>query len=353
MLNKTLLFARYANYLTLCLRAALSLDLITRHDKDTALSFKELAELLGIDPIAGRSFFNVLVALEILIKRDGGYIVPEEAYLLLSEGKDLTLAPYLSLGLQSDTVVQEFVQFLRNPKSGQILYSADATRCVMDEPDGVAKAIAYGLASRARRFAHALAHLIANRAKAESLILDIGAGSPFLARELIAKMPGCAVTLADHANATRFIQSIAKENKIELQSLGTLLSAGQIGVLQCNMFQRETLPRVFSADVIVFSNVLHDWSPLQIPTIINNAAACLKPMGTIVVHEAFLSDANPVEQQWMAAYGMALNHLTAGQGSCYFPLEYDQMFERAGFKRNDRAIETRDGCMVLFYEKIQ
>lgn len=349
MFNKVMFFSRYASYLTLCLRAALSLDVPGRMQGDF-LYPDQLAKLLEINAVAGRSFFNVLLALGILEKEEKRLYLTDDANAMLTNEGSLTFAPYMCLGLEGDVSVQDFIAFLRTPNQGSGLYSVGAERSLMDEPNGVAKGIAYGLASRAKRFAPNLAQLIANRAPDAPSILELGAGSPFLARELRDRLPNSRITLADHANATRFITSLAHENGIAIQAEGANLKDGEIGLLNCNFFQRETLPAAFSTDIVVLSNVLHDWTLEQILKIIQNLRPCLKRNAVVVVHEAFLGGETITDRLWMSAYGMALNHLTRGQGSCYEVEEYDALFAREVMQRAGRPVETVDGCMALFYE---
>lgn len=351
MFNNTMFLARYASYLTLCLRAALKLNVVGQHAKGAVLSTEKLAKRLGLNPVSARSFFNVLTALGILEHRNG-YETTDDADSLLQDSGHFAISPYLSLGLEQDSGLDEFIAFLQRPSTGTPLYTSDAAVSVMDDPNGAARQIAYGLASRAKRFSDPLAQLITNRAGSEANIQDFGAGSPYLAAALLCKLPNCNVTLADRENATRFIRSMANENGIAIQAPGTELHAGQIGILNCNIFVRETLPRAHSADVIVLSNVLHDWTLEEIPLILRNAVICLKQRGSIVVHETLLGDGNHEHQLWMAAYGMGLNHLTGGKGSCYSLEEYDPLFKIAGLKRTSKPVETRDGCMAVFYEPL-
>ena len=348
-LNESLLAARYAHYLTLCEQAALLLDVVGRHNKGNQLSCVELAQLLEIDPIAGRSFFNVLVAIGILEVSNGGYCVPEEAHRLLSTGTSKGLAQYLSLGLQFDQAALSFVEFLRNPKEGQTLYAQGGEVCLMDDSTGTAEDVTFGLGSRARRFASALSKFIANKLNLDSRICDLGAGTLFLGNALRQEMPKSRVTMADRQNATRFILQMARDLQVEVLEHGAELTEGQIGILNCNMFARETLPHANSFDAVVLSNVLHDWTLDQIQRIIENASWMLNQNGMFIIHEAFMGCK---DAKWMSSYGMALNRLTGGQGSCYYISEYDAVFAKIGFRRRNQAVETTDGCVAIIYERI-
>lgn len=349
--NQQLFYALYAAQISACLRAALSLRLVEKHNNETTLSAKELATLLEIDPVAARSFFNVLVAIGILTRDAASYSVSANARALLSTKTDLTMAPYLSIGLEGDAANAEFVSFLREPSKADRLYAEGGETSLMDQPNGISTEVAYGLASRARRFAHLLAMSISNRVGENASVIDIGAGSPHLAIALSSFRPRWRITLADRQNALRFIREMAKTEEIILQEDSSNLNDGQIGLLDCNMFSRETLPRTSTMDAVIFSNVLHDWAPDQISQIVGNALRCLKPGGYLVVHESFLSP-DPADSNALcfAAYGMTLNQLTAGQGSCYFVKEYDDILARLGLKRSEEPVITVDGCQALFYQ---
>src|SRR5262245_60804777 len=104
-MNETLLFARYAEYLTLGLRAAIVLEIV-RYVKGVFLSANQLAERMRIDPIAGRSFFNLLWSLGILDFQDERYTLSSAAAAILSDAGERPLGSYLGLGSAHDGALQ-------------------------------------------------------------------------------------------------------------------------------------------------------------------------------------------------------------------------------------------------------
>jgi hypothetical protein len=344
--NETILSARYAHYLTLCLRAALMLNLTSRHDKGNALRSLELATLLEIDHLAGRSFFNVLVTLGILTHESSlGYSVSADAHVLLEDGQDFTLRPYLEMGMDDDQELIDFVAFLKDPMlHGLRLYSESNQRCLMDDTS-LSKAIANGLGSRARRFAPSLAKLIANRLPDDQrVIMDVGAGTAFVAGQLRTLLPNSRILLADRPNAMSCLRESCTELNIDL------IQNNAIEIMSCDIFDRGTLPVFGSTDLILLSNVLHDWAPEQIKEIVGNLCKTMKPNAMLLVHEAFLDFKDTSRAPWMSSYGMALNMLTAGQGSCYSTSEYAGMLKRFNLRPCSEPIETTDGCKAVFYQ---
>jgi len=82
------------------------------------------------------------------------------------------------------------------------------------------------------------------------------------------------------------------------------------------------------ADIILLSNVLHDWDVPEANEIISRAAGTLAPGGLLVIHDAFISDdkSGPAET---AEYSALLMNIT--QGKCYSAAEYAAILRGHGF----------------------
>ncbi len=101
---------------------------------------------------------------------------------------------------------------------------------------------------------------------------------------------------------------------------------------------RDPVPE--GADVILFSNVLHDWDVTDCYTLVARAAAALRPGSRLLVHDVFLNDAHdgPIPQ---ALYSAALFCQT--EGRLYSAAEVRTWLTAAGLVPG-AVIPTRIHC---------
>src|SRR5262249_44676621 len=99
--------------------------------------------------------------------------------------------------------------------------------------------------------------------------------------------------------------------------------ADRIELRADDMFQAD-LPQ---ADVILLSNVLHDWDVPQCQALIGRCAAALRPGGRLLIHDVFLNDGldGPLP---IALYSAGLFCLT--EGRAYSAAEYRTWLTQAG-----------------------
>jgi hypothetical protein len=97
------------------------------------------------------------------------------------------------------------------------------------------------------------------------------------------------------------------------------------------------------ADVILLSNILHDWDVPQCRALIGRCAAALPSGGRLLVHDAFLNDAldGPLP---VALYSAALFCLT--EGRAYSAAEYRAWLVEAGLAPG-AIVPTLIHCGVL------
>src|SRR5205823_10832723 len=102
--------------------------------------------------------------------------------------------------------------------------------------------------------------------------------------------------------------------------------ADRIMFVPGNMFA-DALPA--QADVILLSNILHDWDVPQCEALLKRCAAVMKAGGRLVIHDVFLDDdlCGPLP---LALYSAALFTLT--EGRAYSAAEYRSMLAKAGLE---------------------
>ncbi|GAH14924.1 unnamed protein product, partial [marine sediment metagenome] len=137
------------------LRAVIRLGLVEKLG-DQWLQLRDLREVLGFTEQAARTFFALLVVMEILEVADNGYRVTRRATECLADGIATSRKPYLAMG--TDVEVDLLIDLLqgKSPDNSVPLYGEQAAITVMDDAD-VAREIAFGLSSRARNFSDPLA----------------------------------------------------------------------------------------------------------------------------------------------------------------------------------------------------
>lgn len=145
-------------------------------------------------------------------------------------------------------------------------------------------------------------------------LLDIGGGSGIYASTLVAANPQLSATVLEQAP----VDAIARE---EITRHGL---QHRIKVLSADMFT-DPWP---AADVILLSNLLHDWDLPEARQLVEKAAAALPTNGLLVIHGAFLHDdkTGPIP---VAEYSALLMNIT--QGKCYSHAEYSTLLDGLHF----------------------
>ena len=82
-------------------------------------------------------------------------------------------------------------------------------------------------------------------------------------------------------------------------------------------------------DILLLSNVLHDWDIPEVRKLFEKAAAALSTSGLLVIHEAFINNEKngPLP---VAENSALLMNIT--QGKCYCPNEYGAILEEQTLK---------------------
>src|SRR5205807_7549491 len=103
----------------------------------------------------------------------------------------------------------------------------------------------------------------------------------------------------------------------------------------------DPLPK--GADVVLLSNILHDWDVPECRTLIARCAGALRPGGRLLIHDVFLNDAldGPLP---IALYSAALFCLT--EGRAYSAAEYRGWLKEAGLQA-ETMTPTLVHCSVL------
>jgi hypothetical protein len=145
-------------------------------------------------------------------------------------------------------------------------------------------------------------------------LLDVAGGSGIYA----------AVIAAAHPHLTATVLEQAPVDAITRREIARHGLADRVEVATGDMFAL-TWPL---ADVLLFSNVLHDWDLPEMDLLLAKAAAALPSGGLLIIHDAFIDDdqSGPLP---VAEYSALLMNIT--RGKCYSAAEYASRLTAHGF----------------------
>ncbi|NND99313.1 MAG: methyltransferase domain-containing protein, partial [Pirellulaceae bacterium] len=151
---------------------------------------------------------------------------------------------------------------------------------------------------------------------------------------LLQKNPELTAVVVDRPEVLRVAEEMATEYGV----------IDRVELMPGDMFD-EPLPS--NADIVLLSNVLHDWDVPECQQLIYRCVESLAPAGRVVIHDVFLHDEldGPLP---IALYSAALFTLT--QGRAYSQREYREWLEAAGL-RTVPAVDTLIHCGIIVGQK--
>jgi SAM-dependent methyltransferase len=297
------------------------------------LTEQELGERLCLSPRGTDSLVVGLVALG-LLRRGGERVhLEEEASHSLVPGKKGYLGGLIELEMGHFMTPDRLLTAMRSGRPG--VYggddSEDAWGVHAADPDK-ARAFTLGM--------HSISEIPAE-ALAESLdlsdcrrMLDIGGGSGVFVIAALRRWPHLRGTVADLAAVCPIAQELFDE-----AGLGERADTAKL-----DMF-REEFPVGF--DLILFSQIMHDWSLDTNLELVTKAWRALPGGGRVVLHEKLL---NPERTGPLANALVCLDMLYWTEGKQYTAQELLALLERAGF-RDARVTPTIDYWSMVVAEK--
>ena len=288
-----------------------------------AAQSRTLAELqsdLGLAERPAIVLTTALRAMRLLTKSSAGkFELTSFAAEHLVRGAEFDVGSYLSLSATSPGVV-EMVERLRTNRpaglggdeSGAAFIYRDGMKSAMEQTQ-LAEHFTLALSGRAKNVAPVLAKQVP--LKDAATLLDVGGGTGIYSIAFLKANPQLAAIVFDRPEvlktAERFANDYGVADRVQLQ-------AG-------DMFA-DDLPAV---DVILLSNILHDWDVAECQTLINRCALALKPGGRLIIHDVLLNDEldGPLP---IALYSAAL--FTFTEGRAYSAMEYNAWLNEVGLQ---------------------
>lgn len=336
--DPTFLFEHYrGSYGTELLTAAVAHFRLFDILADAPLSADELGARLEI---AARPLVVLTTALRAmgLVEVDvaGKFTPTAAAREHLTSGGPFFVGDYVGLAAESPGVL-EMVERLRTNRprgaacddgaaGAAFIYREDLPSAM--EQEASARHLTLALAGRAKNVAPALAKNCSTAGARK--LLDLGGGTGIYSIALVQANPELRAVVFDRPEVLKVACEFAAEFGV----------SDRVEIAPGDMFA-DPLPG--DCDIVLLSNILHDWHLPECRTLLRRAAGALKPGGRVWIHDVFLNDAldGPLP---IALYSAALFTLT--EGRAYSASEYRAMLEAAGLTPG-RLTPTAIHCGVL------
>jgi SAM-dependent methyltransferase len=256
----------------------------------------------------------------------------------LTPGSPFDVSGYIGLAAENPGVM-EMVQRLRSSRpagtekdqEGAAFIFREGLDSAMEQ-EASARRLTLALAGRARNVAPILAERVP--LDGSRLLLDVGGGTGLYSIAFLQKNPLLRAIVWDRPEVLKVAGELAREQGV----------SDRLACVAGDMF-RDPLP---DADVMLLSNVLHDWDVPECEALVRRCAAALPPGGRLLIHDVFLNDAldGPLP---IALYSVALFCLT--EGRAYSTAEYRAWLLAAGLTPGV-PVATLIHCAVLPARKV-
>ena len=304
-----------------------------------SLSFKQLCERTKLAVRPMNVLLTAMRAMGLISQNgEGEFTITPIAQEHLVSGGEFDMSGYVGLASQS-AGVKEMVQRLRTNRPagsdaggpGVAYIYRNGIESAMDTEAG-ARRLTMALAGRAKN----VAPVLADRAPVADArrLLDVGGGTGIYSFAMLRKYPGLRAVIFDRAEVLKIAREFAVEYDV---SNRTEFIAG-------DMFAD---PFPTDCDVMLLSNILHDWDVPECAALVQRCAAALPADGKLLIHDVFLND-NLDGPLPAALYSAALFSLT--EGRAYSAAEYRKWLADAGLTPGE-IIPTLIHCGVIAGKK--
>jgi len=317
-IDPTSIFEHFrGNYGSELLTAAVEHFGLFQHLADSPLNEDALRIQLGLEP---RPFIVLTTALKAmrLIESDGSRRLQLSplAREHLVPGGPFYIGDYVALAANSPGVL-EIVKRLRANRPAHAEESDTGAAFIFREGldsamemEASARRLTLALAGRAKNVAPVMADRVSF---GNETLLDIGGGTGIYAIACLKRHPGLRAIVFDRPEVLKVAREFAAEYGV----------ADRLECQPGDMFA-DPLP---AADVILLSNILHDWDVPECSNLVSRCTDALKSGGRLLIHDVFLNDDldGPLP---VALYSASLFTLT--EGRAYSAQEYRDWLHAAG-----------------------
>ena len=341
MLDPTSIFEVFrGNHGTELLTAAAGHFRIFERLSRAPLSFDELRRELNLAERPTMVLVTALRAFGLLVDDEEGKIgLTELARDHLTPGAHFDVSGYLGLAAGSPGVVEMIERLETNRPAGSSDEDSGAAFIFKDgiesamEREASARSLTLALAGRARNVAPVLAEKCP--LGDARLLLDVAGGSGIYAIAYLLRHPNLRAIVWDRPEVLKVAVEMAEAHGV----------LDRLEARPGDMF-KDPMPE--KADVILLSNVLHDWDVPDCWIMVSRCATALRPGGRLLIHDVFLDDTldGPLA---IALYSASLFRLT--EGRAYSAKEYRTWLTSAGLVPGE-VVPTLIHCGVLSSIKV-
>jgi 3-hydroxy-5-methyl-1-naphthoate 3-O-methyltransferase len=303
---------------------------------DRPQSFDELRQEIGLAERAAHVLCTALRAMDVLtVTPDGRLDLTPPAREHLVPGAYFEIGGYIGLVSEApgaralaERLKTDRPAANRPDEQGAAYIFREGMESAMDR-EAPARRLTLALAGRAKNVApHLAANVPLDDAK---VLLDVGTGSGIYAFACLQQNPKLRAVLWDRPEVLKVAREMAEAYGV----------ADRTEFVAGDMFAD---PVPAGADVVLLSNILHDWDVPECRALLNRCADALPDGGRVLVHDVFLDDdlGGPLS---VALYSAGLFVLT--EGRAYSASEYRGWLTEAGLVPADRVVPTLVHCGVL------
>ncbi len=296
--------------------AVLEFDLFSFLAQQPGISFAEICEHFGWHSRPADVLMTLCRACGfVTTDAAGGTQLTDVGREYLIADSPWFLGPYYRPNADSP-VLKDFVTILKTGKPANWQAKSDGADWHESmKEEAFANSFTDLMNCRGIAFGQQLADAVTSHVKNRTHMLDVGGGSGIYSTTMVARHPHLRATVLEQEP----VDAIARR---EIERLGF---SDQVSVASADMF-RDPWPG--DVDVILLSNLLHDWDVIEAQSIVDKAAAILAPGGLIIIHGAIINTdkTGPLP---VAEYSSLLMHIT--QGKCYSVGEYHDFLRPHGF----------------------
>lgn len=296
---------------------------------------QELIAELKLSPRAGNVLLVAMRAMGLLTTgQDGSVALSDLAREHLVPGSPFDVSDYVSQANNTEAV-REMIERLRTNKpagskpqeQGVAFIYREGMSSAMEQEEAARK-LTLALAGRAKNVAPVLARNV-NLSEAR-VLLDVGGGTGIYSIAALQRYPHLRAIVWDRPQVLKVAREFAEAAGV----------ADRLRLQPGDMFAD---PVPAGADVMLLSNILHDWDVPECQTLVSKLASALPQGGRLLIHDAFLNDAlnGPLP---VALYSANLFCVT--EGRCYSAGECRQWITEAGL-RAENVVPTLIHCGVL------
>lgn len=306
------------NYGTELLTAAVVEFDLFRRLIEQPKSFDELRDEIDLQRRPAVVLFSALRAMGLLIADSENRLMltPLSREHLVPRAK-FDVSGYIGLAGGSPGVC-EMIERLKTNRPAGVSDSDEGTAFIYREgtesameAEASARFLTLSLAGRAKNVAPVLAERVS--LDGVKVLLDVGGGSGIYSIAWLRRHPALRAIVWDRPEVLKVAREMAEQYGV----------GDRLECVPGDMFA-DPVP---TADVVLLSNILHDWDEPECGTLVKRCAAVLPSGGRLLIHDVLLNDdhGGPLP---IALYSAALFTLT--EGRAYSTREFQSWLTNAG-----------------------